>query len=474
MNASPAAMKPNGALDRVSDDSTLAPPRNVAKLFSADPSLKKLIKSLQPQRCRIVEPATAEQKEQAVESDRVQPADARHNSMLLANANDGWIVVAGFLILEISTGGFVALEHTWNALPSGTWIDLTPLAPSHAKTPRLLISSPLVESGGNADATIDPRTRRMLLHEPMPPPLQQQQPPQQPPSPVAATAPTELTTLSAREVEDAMAGVNAEGHKGHVRSGPTLGPLKHPSAAEGTAIEALKLCTSKLSELEAQHMAALGIATQAVQKVCGGRASVAQMGVVDGRMLVALDGVVPEALVTGARAALQERAAFRRVEQSSPSAPDQRHNVTDHDAAAFCATPLYERIALLVRLFFSGRGFTPSRIYTNAMQFGDVAHIHRDGNHEGVTALLYANEHWEPSLSGETMFFAEDEAARHAVLPKPGRLLLFVASIKHCGRPPSRLFWGQRLTLAVKFVAEQHQRQQEPGAQDKSKGRYDL
>ena len=119
MNASPAAMKPNGALDRVSDDSTLAPPRNVAKLFSADPSLKTLIKSLQPQRCRIVEPATAEQKEQAVESDRVQPADARHNSMLLANANDGWIVVAGFLILEISTGGFVALEHTWNALPSG-------------------------------------------------------------------------------------------------------------------------------------------------------------------------------------------------------------------------------------------------------------------------------------------------------------------------------------------------------------------
>ena len=57
------------------------------------------------------------------------------------------------------------------------------------------------------------------------------------------------------------------------------------------------------------------------------------------------------------------------------------------------------------------------------------------------------------SLAGETMFFTEDEAARHAVLPMPGRLLLFVASIKHCGRPPSRLFWGQRLTLAVKFGA---------------------
>ena len=39
------------------------------------------------------------------------------------------------------------------------------------------------------------------------------------------------------------------------------------------------------------------------------------------------------------------------------------------------------------------------------------------------------------------------------MLPKPGRLLLFVASIQHCGRAPSRLFWGQRFTLAIKFVA---------------------
>ena len=69
------------------------------------------------------------------------------------------------------------------------------------------------------------------------------------------------------------------------------------------------------------------------------------------------------------------------------------------------------------------------------------------------------------------MFFSEDEAARHAVLPKPGRLLLFVASIKHCGRPPSRLFWGQRLTLAIKFGAAQ------PGADERPRGGrspYDL
>jgi SM-20-related protein len=95
------------------------------------------------------------------------------------------------------------------------------------------------------------------------------------------------------------------------------------------------------------------------------------------------------------------------------------------------------------------------QVYTNAMQFGDVAHVHRDSNrHECVTALLYPNEAWDPSLAGETCFYAEDEAVRLAVLPRPGRLVLFVSSMQHVGRPPSRLFWGQRLTLAIKFVPE--------------------
>ena len=88
------------------------------------------------------------------------------------------------------------------------------------------------------------------------------------------------------------------------------------------------------------------------------------------------------------------------------------------------------------------------------MSFGDVAHIHRDGGPSSCTALLYPNESWGAANAGETLFFGEDEEVRHAVLPRPGRLLLFIGAIKHCGRAPSRLFWGQRFTLAVKFVAE--------------------
>ena len=71
-----------------------------------------------------------------------------------------------------------------------------------------------------------------------------------------------------------------------------------------------------------------------------------------------------------------------------------------------------------------------------------VAHVHRDANGpdagKNVTALLYPNSEWDASCAGETVFFSEAEDARVAVLPRPGRLLLFVASILHVGRAPSR------------------------------------
>jgi hypothetical protein len=94
------------------------------------------------------------------------------------------------------------------------------------------------------------------------------------------------------------------------------------------------------------------------------------------------------------------------------------------------------------------------------MQFGDLAHAHRDASlpaaEHNVTALLYVNEPWESAFAGETVFFDDDEEARLAVLPKAGRLLLFTAAILHVGRPPSRLVWGQRFTTAIKFVGTPH------------------
>ena len=74
------------------------------------------------QRCRIVGPLTSDQKEDARDC---KPAQSTENAKLLESTHQGWSTIVGFLILEISSGGFVALPHAWNALPSGTWIDCT-------------------------------------------------------------------------------------------------------------------------------------------------------------------------------------------------------------------------------------------------------------------------------------------------------------------------------------------------------------
>ena len=491
MGFTSADVLPKGALD--AHNAPVIAPAEVAKLFQSNDSLKKLCKALNARRCRVVAPPTAEMLADAVSSvapSTIEPLRGPKNAARLARARPGWEVVRGFCILELSGATprkFIALKHSWNALASGAWFDVTPLvAPSAddaSPRPLLLVESALNDDAldhadasddelaleGNDEDSVDDkgsgnfeaRLARMLRGQRPSEDLQMATPSASGglQSVKAARGPVRAAPASqsrdADASQDALAGVNAERSGGHVQAGPSLLPLRKPSAAEATAMEAFRSSAAKMAELEQQQQAAITMANMGLHKVCGANASVAHMGVVDGRLLVALDGAVPKALVEGARDALEQRAAFRRVEQSSPNA-DQRHLVTDHDAAAFCATPLYERISMLVRLFFPAKhALTPARIYTNAMMFGDVAHIHRDGGHEGCTALLYANERWDPSLSGETMFFSEQEQARHAILPKPGRLLLFVASIKHCGRPPSRIFWGQRLTLAIKFVPTQ-------------------
>ncbi|HRD72804.1 MAG TPA: hypothetical protein PK027_05145 [Aquimonas sp.] len=40
---------------------------------------------------------------------------------------------------------------------------------------------------------------------------------------------------------------------------------------------------------------------------------------------------------------------------------------------------------------------------------------------------------------------------RAAIMPRPGRLALFHGDIPHAGRPPNRICYALRYTLAMKF-----------------------
>ena len=92
------------------------------------------------------------------------------------------------------------------------------------------------------------------------------------------------------------------------------------------------------------------------------------------------------------------------------------------------------------------------RIYCNNVTYGDHQHMHFD-NHEGTTALYFANAEWPENWQGETIFYDRSGEAMVAVAPKPGRLVVFAAECLHRGGVPAKICLEPRLTVAFKFAA---------------------
>ena len=335
----------------------IAWPSNPAALFQSDTALKKLVKTLKPSRCRIVEPSSAEHKQEAataIAPRTLDPLDSFSNAALVASALEGWGVVSGYAILASSSGEYIALRHDWLSLPSAQWLDLTPLVASNSAVPRLLVEAKELPPRDPTSMSFSRSLARCLGHaieedeavvdvseasaKPMPSstttsPEQQLMIKCAELAELPATAlhdmirtgqglPPELSAvkgsgmgvgelrdklraIGSRAWEDAFAGVNAEGPDGHVRQGPILkSKASGGGEKEGTLTDALRSCYDRACELEKQQQQSLKQATQALQKVYKG-ASVAYMSTVDGRLLVALDNAVPDHLVSSAREALQ-------------------------------------------------------------------------------------------------------------------------------------------------------------------------
>ena len=93
---------------------------------------------------------------------------------------------------------------------------------------------------------------------------------------------------------------------------------------------------------------------------------------------------------------------------------------------------------------------TLSHAYMAAVRFGDSSLLHHDVPcHDCVTFLYYANLQWTGRWGGETIFYDDDLMAVAAVSPKPGRLLLFNASIYHRAGVPMRICPTFRYTFSM-------------------------
>lgn len=90
------------------------------------------------------------------------------------------------------------------------------------------------------------------------------------------------------------------------------------------------------------------------------------------------------------------------------------------------------------------------RVIYREIVFGDHTAYHYDSLEGAVTAMVYLNDSWEDNYHGETLFL--DEAGiGHCVMPAPGRLLVFDATLKHSSSAPSRTYFGARQILVFNF-----------------------
>lgn len=178
---------------------------------------------------------------------------------------------------------------------------------------------------------------------------------------------------------------------------------------------------------------------------------------IDGRDLRVFDGHLPN--VADYVQALS-RAAYTRSEYARPETIDHKHWATEIKLDVLLKMPILDTTRRAVQAFAAtGRVYRPYRAYTNVCSYGDMLFSHVDclPDQHDLTALWYLCERWDLEWGGETVFYDAHDEIAHAVMPKPGRLVVFDGVIKHAGRPPNRICYAPRYTFAIKFEPEPRQ-----------------
>ncbi|MGJ7490558.1 2OG-Fe(II) oxygenase [Variovorax sp. ZT4R33] len=94
------------------------------------------------------------------------------------------------------------------------------------------------------------------------------------------------------------------------------------------------------------------------------------------------------------------------------------------------------------------------RCYANAHTFGVEGYPHVDSRSPGnYTTIFYINPIWKPEWAGETVFLNDAGDIFQAVLPKPGRGVIFDGQVTHAARGLTRLCPAMRVTLMFKTRA---------------------
>ena len=139
-----------------------------------------------------------------------------------------------------------------------------------------------------------------------------------------------------------------------------------------------------------------------------------------------------------------------RIGYSRPDAMDSAHYSTLESVEDVRQSKIFHMVSEKVSQYFPSCTEC-TRITYREIIYGDYLVYHTDGPKTNATAMIYVNEEWKDDYRGETMFVGTDGLGL-TVMPKPGRLVLFDASIMHSSSTPSRVFFGARKILVFNLV----------------------
>ncbi len=173
---------------------------------------------------------------------------------------------------------------------------------------------------------------------------------------------------------------------------------------------------------------------------------------IDGGRIAVYDDLLPNDELLKLWSILN-RAGFTRTEIARPDTAEHRHWATEIPVDALPSMPFLAPTLAAAAAFAPATAYRAYRSYVNVAHYGDMLFTHSDclpGAGE-ITALWYVCDRWDHEWGGETVFLDANHDVRAAVSPKPGRLALFDGALLHAGRPPSRICYVPRYTLALKL-----------------------
>lgn len=173
---------------------------------------------------------------------------------------------------------------------------------------------------------------------------------------------------------------------------------------------------------------------------------------VEGRPIRVYDDLVPLPHIKKLAEAFLG-ANFVCDEVARPDTSRYRHWALNIPLETAVQLMVYQPTLSAVRDFEQGETYRIYRCYCNHAAYGDMLFTHTDAQpgDKGLTVLWYVAPEWNVEWGGETVFFDADQDAAAVVSPRPGRMVVFDGSIIHAGRPPNRICYAPRYTLAFKL-----------------------